>query len=63
MEQEYQARPSADYSLKDGETLHLQLKTVSACMLVQYRLGLSCGESDSDAYLNYAKREIIESPL
>ena len=29
--QEYEAKPSADYSLKEGETLRLQLKNVSAC--------------------------------
>jgi hypothetical protein len=28
--QEYEAKPSADYSLKEGETLRLQLKNVSA---------------------------------
>lgn len=26
MEQEYQSRPSADYSLKEGETIHLEIK-------------------------------------
>lgn len=31
MEQEYQTKPSADYSLKEGETLRLQLNTVREC--------------------------------
>ncbi len=29
IEQEYQSKPSTDYSIKEGETLRLQLKTVS----------------------------------
>jgi hypothetical protein len=29
IEQEYQSKPSTDYSIKEGETLRLQLKIVS----------------------------------
>lgn len=33
MEQQYQNNSSVDYSLKDGETIVIQLKNVSACLL------------------------------
>jgi len=33
--QEYEAKPSVDYSLKEGETLRLQLKNVSGFKYVE----------------------------